>query len=135
MASPKTRATDDDVDAFIDSVADDRRRADAHELRALFERVTGAKATMWGSAIIGFGSRPHTNTTGTNDWFVVGFSPRKAASTIYGVWDESAPPDPLMDELGPHTTGKGCLYVKSLAAVDGGVLERLVRQAWDADSA
>jgi hypothetical protein len=132
MAAPSTRPTDADVTAFIDSVPDERRRADAHELRALIERVTGAEAAMWGPSIVGFGSRPYTNTTGTHDWFVVGFSPRRAASTIYGVLDARGPEDELLAELGPHTTGKGCLYVTALAAVDLGVLERLVRRAWDA---
>ncbi|UDY35847.1 DUF1801 domain-containing protein [Dermatobacter hominis] len=134
MAAPKTRATDDDVTAFIDSVPNDRRRADAHTLRALFERVTGADAKMWGPSIVGFGSRPYTNTTGTNDWFVVGFSPRKTASTIYGIHDGDGPDDPLLDELGPHTTGKGCVYVKAVDDVDRDVLERLVRRAWDAEA-
>jgi len=73
-----------------------------------------------------------TNTSGTYDWFVVGFSPRKTALTIYGVYDGYGPADPLFDELGPHTVGKGCLYLKRLDAVDASVLERLIRQAWEA---
>ena len=131
MATPKTRATDQDVSAFLDAVPDDRRRRDAHALRALFERVTGAPATMWGPSMVGFGSQPYTNTVGTHEWFVVGFSPRKAALTIYGIHDGYAAPDPLLAELGPHTTGKSCVYVKRLADVDDAVLERLVRTAWD----
>ena len=131
MATPKTQATTADVTAFLDAVPDDRRRADAHALRALVERVTGAPATMWGPTMVGFGSRPYTNTTGTHEWFVVGFSPRKAAMTIYGIHDGYGPADPLLDELGPHTTGKGCVYVKRLADVDEAVLEQLVRAAWE----
>ena len=109
---------------------DERRRSDGHALRALIQRVTGAPAVMWGPSIVGFGSQPFTNTAGTNDWFVVGFSPRKNASTIYGVYDGYGPADPLLDELGPHTTGKGCLYIKRLSDVNEDVLERMVRQAW-----
>jgi hypothetical protein len=132
----KTRPSDEDVTAFLDSVPDERRRSDGHALRALMQRVTGAPATMWGPSMIGFGTQPYTNTTGTNDWFVVGFSPRKNALTIYGVHDGYGPVDPLLAELGPHTTGKGCLYVKRLSEIDEGVLERLVRNAWErADSA
>jgi hypothetical protein len=127
----KTRPTGDDVTAFLDAVSAERRRAEGHAVRALMERVTGEPATMWGPSMVGFGSQPYTNTTGTNEWFVVGFSPRKAALTIYGVHDGYAEPDPLLDELGPHTTGKGCLYVKRLDDVDAGVLERLVRNAWE----
>lgn len=131
MAEIKTRPTGADVTAFLDAVPDERRRAEGHATRALLERVTGAPATMWGPSIVGFGSQPYTNTTGTNEWFVVGFSPRKAALTIYGVYDGYGPADPLFEDLGPHTTGKGCLYLKRLDAVDADVLERLVRQAWD----
>lgn len=130
MARIKTRPTDEDVTAFLDSVPDERRRADAHEARAIFERVTGAPATMWGPSMIGFGSKPYTNTTGTNEWPVVAFSPRKQALTIYGIYDSYAAPDPLFDRLGPHTTGKGCVYVKRLSDVDRGILERLIAQAW-----
>jgi hypothetical protein len=63
---------------------------------------------------------------------VVGFSPRKASLTIYGVYDDYAPANPLFEQLGPHTTGKGCLYLKHLDAVDAAVLERLIREAWEA---
>jgi Domain of unknown function (DU1801) len=131
MAKIKTRATDEDVTVFLESVPDERRRADGHALRRLMERVTGAPAAMWGPSIIGFGTQPYTNTTGTNDWFVVGFSPRNRAMTVYGVYDGYAPVDPLLDDLGPHTTGKGCLYIKQLSDVDENVLERMIRNAWE----
>lgn len=130
MAAPKTRPTGMDVTAFLDAVPDERRRQEGHALRALFERVTGAPARMWGPSIVGFGSSTYTDGTGTHDWFPLGFSPRKGALTIYGVYDPAAPADPLLNDLGPHTTGKSCLYLKRLDAVDGEVLERLVREAW-----
>lgn len=130
MGTISTRPTGADVDAFLDAVPNERRRSDGHALRSTMERITGAPATMWGPSMVGFGSQPYTNTTGTNEWFVVGFSPRAAATTIYGVHDGYRDPDPLLDELGPHTTGKGCLYVKRLSDVDGDVLERLIDQAW-----
>ena len=101
MSKIKTRPTGEDVTAFLDSVADERRRAEGHAMRSLMERVTGEKATMWGPSMVGFGAQPYTNTTGTNDWFVVGFSPRKAAMTIYGIHDGYAAPDPLLDASRP----------------------------------
>ena len=130
VAKIKTRATGADVTAFLDSVPDESRRSDGHALRAVLQRTTGAPAAMWGPSIVGFGSHQYTNTTGTNDWFVVGFSPRKNAITFYGIYDAYGPADPLLDELGPHTTGKGCLYIKRLSDVDEDVLERMVRHAW-----
>ena len=95
------------------------------------EQTTGATATMWGTSMVGFGTQAYTNSTGTNDWFVVGFSPRRSATTIYGVHDGYGPPDRLLDRLGPHSTGKGCLYIKRLSDVDEGVLTGMIRTAWD----
>ena len=131
MAQIKTQATGADVTAFLDSVPDERRRVDGHALAALMRRVAGAPATMWGPSIVGFGAQSYTNTTGTNDWFVVGFSPRKKALTLYGVYDGYGPADPLLGDLGPHTSGKGCLYIKQLSAIDEDVLERMIRNAWE----
>jgi Domain of unknown function (DU1801) len=131
MPKIKTRATGENVTDFLDSVPVERRRSDGHVLRALMQRVTGAPATMWGPSIVGFGTQSYTNTTGTNHWFVVGFSPRKVAMTLYGIYDDFGPGDPLLDDLGPHTTGKGCLYIKQLSEIDEDVLERMVRNAWE----
>lgn len=97
-------------------------------LRELMERVTGQPAVMWGPTMVGFGSSPYTNTMGTYETFDVGFSPRKAALTIYGI----DPADSRLEELGPHTTSVACVYVKRLDAIDLDVLERLVREAWEA---
>lgn len=87
---------------------------------------------MWGPSIVGFGSMAYTNTSGTNDWFVVGFSARTAALTIYGIHNGCADPDPLLGELGPHSTGKGCLYVKRLTDIDQGILTQLITRTWSA---
>ena len=77
VASITTRPHDGDVDAYLDAVPNERRRADARALRVLMEHVTGAPATMWGPSMVGFGSRAYTNTSGPNDWFVVGLSARQ----------------------------------------------------------
>jgi hypothetical protein len=132
MAAPKTRPTDQDVTAFLDAVESPRRRAEGHRLREMMERVTGQPAVMWGPTMVGFGSTPYTNTLGTNEWFDVGFSPRKAAMTIYGVHNAYEPDNPLLAELGPHTTGASCLYVKRLDDINMELLERLISDAWKA---
>lgn len=134
MAEIKTKPTGMDVTAFLDAVPDERRRTEAHAIRETIERITGEPATLWGPSIVGFGSKPYTTTTGTNDMLILGFAPRKAALTLYGVYDDDAPPNPLFAQLGPHTTGKGCLYLKRLDAVDPAVLEQLVRESWAAAS-
>ncbi|MEQ1735746.1 MAG: DUF1801 domain-containing protein [Rhodoglobus sp.] len=130
MAEIKTKPTDVDVTAFLDAVEPERRREEGFALRDMMERITGQPATMWGPTMVGFGAEPYTNTLGTNDWFIVGFSPRKASLSLYGLHDGYGPPDPLLEKLGPHTPGVSCLYVKRLDAVDLDVLEKLVRNAW-----
>jgi hypothetical protein len=130
MAENKTQPTGADVDAFIATVEDPRRRDDARAVIELMSRVTGEPPVLWGSAIVGFGSQHYVGKSGREgDWMIVGLSPRKAALTIYGVYNDYAP-DPLFEQLGPHTTGKGCLYLKRLSDVDPAVLETLIRNAW-----
>lgn len=130
MAEIKTKPTDENVTSFLDRVESDRRREEGHALRELMERVTGAPAVMWGPTMVGFGSMPYTNTVGTNEMFVVGFSPRKAALTIYGIHNGYGAPDPLLEKLGPHSASVACVYVKRLDTIDMAVLEQLVRDAW-----
>lgn len=59
----------------------------------------------------------------------VGFSPRKAALTFYGLIHDDRTGD-LLARLGRHTTGKGCLYVERLDDVDREVLDELIARAW-----
>jgi hypothetical protein len=130
MAEPKTRPTEVPVDEFLAGV-DDPRRAQSDIVRELMTRVTGVEPVMWGPSIVGYGTMRYDNTTGSGyEWPVVGFSPRKGSMTLY-VLDGGDDEKPLLAELGPHTTGKSCLYLKKLDGVDLAVLERLVRRAWE----
>jgi len=129
MAENKTKPTGLSVTAFIDALTDDVRRRDAKVLVKLMRAATGEKATMWGPGIIGFGSAHYVYASGREgDMPILGFSPRKAATVIYGAIG-FAGAAPLLERLGPHSTGKGCLYLKRLADVDAAVLERLLRLA------
>lgn len=125
----KTKPTDVSVDAFLAAVPHERRRTDATELVAMMREVSGEEPRMWGPTMIGFGSVPHTNSLGTNDWYVFGCSPRTDALTIYGIWDAHHP-DERLERLGPHTTGKSCVYVKRLDALDRKLLRTLMEDAW-----
>lgn len=129
----KTRPTTGDVDAFLGSVADERRRADATAIVETMRRITGCDPQMWGDSIIGFGHQPYTTADGKQrDWFAVGLSPRKAALSLYGLTYYGSNVA-LLKRLGKHTTGKGCLYVKRLDDVDLDVLDELIVQAWRAN--
>lgn len=129
----KTTETDGDVEEFLASVPDDRRRADAQEALALLHEVTGAEPRMWGPSTVGFGRQPYRTADGKErEWFAVGLAPRKAALTLYGLTYDGSNDD-LLTRLGPHTTGKGCLYVKRLADLDREVLTELVARSWAAN--
>lgn len=129
---PKTVPTEEDVEAFVASVADPVRRADARTMIDLMRRVTGQPPRMWGTAIIGFGSHHYRYPSGhEGDIAPVGFSPRKAATTIYlidGIGGYGA----MLRGLGPHKTSKGCLYIKRLDEVDLDVLAEVVRWSYAA---
>ena len=131
MASePRTNRTDASVDEFLGRVADPKRRADAEEVCALMREVTGEEPAMWGPSIIGFGRYHYRYASGREgDWPPVGLSPRKQALTLYisEGYDRYAD---LLARLGPHTTGKSCLYIKRLSDVDTDVLRALVGDAF-----
>ncbi|MBR7742507.1 DUF1801 domain-containing protein [Phycicoccus sp. BSK3Z-2] len=125
-----TRPGGGDVDAHLAAVADDRRRADAQAVLVLMREVTGAEPRMWGASTIGFGRQPYRTADGKDrEWFAVGLAARTAALTLYGLTYYGSNDD-LLARLGPHTTGKGCLYVKRLSDVDPAVLRDLVARAW-----
>jgi hypothetical protein len=122
MPENKTKATAVSVTSFLDEVPDEGRRADAKALLKLMQSATGEKPKMWGPSIVGFGSYHYKYDTGREgDMPVVGFSPRKAATVLYGVHSATGA-EKMLAKLGKHTTGKGCVYVKKLADVDQKVL-------------
>jgi hypothetical protein len=126
VAQNKTKPTKVDVGQFIDSVADPKLRADAREVRAMMERLSGHKPVMWGPTIIGFGSYRYKYESGHGGEMArIGFSPRTKELVFYLIGGLTLHPD-LLARLGKHRTGKCCLYVKSLDLVDRGVLEELI---------
>lgn len=128
-ADRTTPPTDAAVTAALDAVTDERRRADAIDVLGLMREVTGAEPRMWGT-MIGFGRQPYRTADGKeHEWFAVGLAPRKAALTLYGLTYYGTNDD-LLERLGPHTTGKGCVYVKRLEAIDREVLTELLRRSW-----
>lgn len=134
MAELKTQKTTASVAAFLDAIADEAQRKDAKALAALMRRATGARPAMWGNAIVGYGAMTYAGSKGrTVDWFPVGFSPRKAALTVYLMGGLRAHA-PLLKKLGKHKVGGGCLYLPSLAGVDLAVLEELIAQSHAANT-
>lgn len=129
MAENKTKATEASVSAFVEAIADEKRRTDAKALVELMQSATGEKPKMWGPSIIGFGSCHYSYDSGREgDMPLTGFAPRSAATVLYGLTgfgDAQA----MLARLGKHTTGKGCVYIKRLADVDQKVLKTMVAKA------
>jgi len=129
MAELKTKPTDSDVEAFIASIEDEQVRADCRELARLMHEATGDEPVMWGSSIVGYGTVHYRYASGREgDWFKVGFAPRKRTLTLYLTDGVDAHAEPL-SRLGPHSTGKGCLYIRRISDVDVDVLREVIDAA------
>lgn len=127
-AANKTRPAAGDPAAFLAGIESSARREDGLALLDFFKQVTGLPPVLWGGSIIGFGRYHYRYDSGREgDYFMTGFSPRKAALSIYilpGYQD-------LADErarLGKHKAGKSCLYVNRLADIDLDVLAEMMRK-------
>ncbi len=126
MAELKTKKNDASVEAFLNSVADERKRQDCFTLADLMREITGSEPSMWGDSIVGFGGYRYTNSTRKeNEWPVTGFSPRKQNLTLY-IMSGFEQYDDLLGRLGKHSTGKACLYVKRLSDIDMTTLRELI---------
>jgi hypothetical protein len=89
--------------------------------------VTGEPATMWGPSIVGFGSYHYRYASGREgDAPLASFSPRKSALTLYVSAEEDTRAS-LLSRLGPHRTGRSCVYLKRLSEVDEQALIELIR--------
>jgi hypothetical protein len=127
VADIKTTKNDASVESFLQSVEDPKQREDAHSVMALLEEITEEKPTMWGTSIVGFGNYHYKGKSGREgDWFLTGFSPRKANLTLYIVGGFAQHAD-LLQQLGKHNLGKGCLYIKRLTDVNMKTLDTIIR--------
>lgn len=134
MAEPKTKVTNQNPKDFLNIIEPEQKRVDGIALLKMFEKITGEKAVMWGTSIVGFGKYHYKSEKSKQegDWFLVGFSPRKQNLTLYimhGNNDNSA----LLEKLGKHTTSSGiggCIYINRLADVDQTVLEKLIETSF-----
>ena len=127
-AENKTRQNEQSVDAFLQSVPEQRRQ-DCYTVLEMMKNVTGYEPKMWGDSIVGFGSYHYKYESGREgDMPLTGFSPRKQNLTLYMMmgFDDY---DDLMKRLGKHKTGKSCLYVNKLEDVDLAVLNEIVSKS------
>jgi hypothetical protein len=129
MTENKTKATEASVPRFFADISDDTRRRDCQALARLMADATKCPPKMWGSSIVGFGTYHYRYESGREgDSCLVGFASRKSDISIYGL-HSAAGAEQLLAKLGRHKTGKGCVYVKTLADIDLKVLAELVAKA------
>jgi len=129
MAENKTKPTPQKVSEFIAGIEDKVKRDNCRELMKLMSGITGNRAKMWGSSIVGYGKYHYKYESGREgDFFLTGFSPRKQALTIYIISGFSINPE-LMEKLGKYKTGKSCLYIKKLDDLNREVLAQLIDES------
>ncbi|MCE4047743.1 MULTISPECIES: DUF1801 domain-containing protein [Bacillaceae] len=126
MYELKTKETDNSVIEFIETVENPKKKEDAYKLLDIFTETTGFPAKMWGPSIIGFGSYHYKYASGhEGDAPLVGFSPRKAKTSLYFAPGESKRAE-MLERFGKHTTGKACVYINKIADIDIAVLQELI---------
>ena len=129
MSELKTKLNKANVEKFLNSVDNKKRKEDSFRVLELMKKITKKEPQMWGPSIIGFGSYHYKYESGREgDWFITGFSPRKQNLSLYimsgfGKYNE------ILSQLGKHKTGKSCLYINKLDDVDLKVLEKLIRES------
>ena len=127
MPEPKTRLTGASVDDFLDAIDNDQVRDDCRTIAAIMEKATKTPPRLWGSSIVGFGTCRYRYASGKEaEFMLTAFSPRKQNITLY-LTPKLAEHRDLLDKLGPHSCGKGCLYIKRLSDVHMPTLTKLVK--------
>lgn len=130
MAARKTQENDADVGGFLSSVKNETRREDSFVVAELMESVSGMKPKMWGSSIVGFGKNHYAYADGRpGEICKIGFAPRAQSLVFYlANFDGRAK---LLQKLGKHRIGRGCLYINKLEDIDLGVLEMIISRAYE----
>ena len=133
MSELKTKQTNSDVYEFIDSFANtEQKRTDSLALLEIMQNFTGFEPKMWGPSIIGFGSYHYKSERSRQegDWPLLGFSPRKAAISLY-VYTGNPEHEYLLKDLGKYKIGKACIYISKLSDINLDSLKNLMRATID----
>lgn len=126
MAKTKTTENTASVSDFINAIKDETKRKDSFSLMEVLKKQTKLEPKMWGPGIIGFGSYHYKYESGhEGDAPLVAFSPRAAAISLY-LSTEFENKEQLLEKLGKHKTGKGCIYIKKMADIDMDILEKMI---------
>lgn len=133
MAKLKTQKNEQSVTAFLNAIEDPQKRKDTKTICRWMKAASGQKPSMWGDAIIGYGTYHYRYASGREgDWFRIGISPRKQYISVYLLAGFDNDQD-LLKRLGKHKTGSCCLNIKRLSDIDETVLQELINKAAQAD--
>jgi len=127
LAEIKTKQTSQSVEGFINTVKEDQKRTDSFVLLELMKKESGEDAKIWGTSIIGFGNKRYKSPTSGREvnWFLIGFSPRKANLTLYLMINHKEHEDAIK-RLGKHKTDGGCIYINKLEDIDLNILKGII---------
>ncbi len=125
MADVKTKPTAQSAKAALSKIEPAQKRDDSLTLLAMFEKITGEKAVMWGTSIVGFGKYTVLSGKKENVWPLAAFSPRKQNLTLY-VLGGGHEGRKLLPKLGKHKASGGCLHINTLSDVDLAVLAKII---------
>lgn len=129
MAELKTKPNEQSVEAYLNSVEDEKKRQDCLTILEMMKQITRAEPQMWGTGMVGFGTYHYKYESGREgEWFVAGFSPRKQNLTLY-IMAGFSRYDELLNKLGKFKTGKSCLYINKIEDVDLPTLKELITQS------
>jgi hypothetical protein len=129
MSELKTKPNKLSVEKFLNSVKDEKKKADSFKVLELMKKITKEEPVMWGPSIVGFGKYHYKYASGREgEFFVTGFSPRKQNLTLY-IMSGFKKYDGLMKKLGKYKTGSSCLYINKLEDVDLKVLKSLITES------
>ncbi len=122
----KTLETEVPVMDFLNSYVDShQKKEDSLALMGIMRDLTGFESKMWGPTIIGFGSYHYKYESGhEGDAPMIGFSPRKAAFSLY-IHSQTESSAELLQKLGKYKISKACIYIKKLADIDVSILKAL----------
>ncbi len=132
MAELKTKLTTQSVEEYLKQIKPEEKRQDSFKLLEMMEKITGEKAKMWGTSIVGFGQYHYKSERSTQegDWPLIGFSPRKQNLTLYMMHGFDGLED-LLEKLGKNKTSVGCLYLKRLSDVDLDILSKMIKISFE----
>jgi Domain of unknown function (DU1801) len=129
LAVIKTTPTATSIEDFINAIDSEQKRKDSFTLCEMMKKATGEEPVLWGSSIIGFGNKRYKSpaTDREVDWFLIGFSPRKANLTFYMINTKEQVDN--LEQLGKYKTNGGCLYINKLGDIDIKVLKEMIDAA------